>query len=290
MTMKPRVDNVLTRLLTLASLSLCLAGCATHQLPPPGMVPTPLVDALMTDRGGMPGAAPDISIGVLPAGFPGALIPDGPVHVVGGMKNAGEITAIFADSTRRLAAVFEQLFAQRGFTRPETQRASGFRAGFGAATYFCNDSAMVSAAPLGGAERNFARVTYRVSHGPQTCGAYGSRPVPIDEDTLALPALTAPPGVRVRGTGGGGGSSGINSNAEMTGQGIVLADVLAHYTSQLVAAGWTAAGAPAIGGRVAAQFFEAKGSKGVRWHGVLMIAGDATAIQLTLNMSSRPIQ
>jgi hypothetical protein len=243
---------------------------------------------LLSDRGVQ--QATQFSVGVLPPGYPTTLVPSGPVHIVGGMTSAaGEMIVVLADSTRRLPAVMEQLFEQNGFTRPPPSRGSGFSPGFGSSSsYFCKDSAMVLAMPLAGAERNFVRITYRVSHG-RFGGCGGMRPSYATSESdvrLELPPLTAPSGVRVGLSGGGGSSSGVHSDAEMTGQGIVVADVLSHYSKQLVAAGWTAS-APAIGERLAAQFFEAKDAKGGAWEGVLMVAGTATAIKLSLEMNPR---
>jgi hypothetical protein len=199
------------------------------------------------------------------------------------MAAGDQITVIFADSTRRLAAVPEQHFEHAGFTRPAPSPGSGFSSGSGPYSFFCKDGATVSAQPLTELERHLVRVSYRRVRGRSSCDTFHREPLP---GYLRLPALTPPPGVHVRRSGGGSGGSGVNSHAEVSGTALVPAAIVAHYAAQLVAAGWTAS-EPAISARVAAQFFEAKDTAGAAWEGVLMAAGSETALTVTLNMQRR---
>jgi hypothetical protein len=199
------------------------------------------------------------------------------------MTAGDQITVVFADSTRRLAAVLEQLFQSAGFTRPAPSPGSGFSSGSGPYAFFCGDSAMVSADPLTGSDHYFARVSYRRLRGRASCPAFSRAP---SQQQLQLPELTPPAGVHVRGSHGGGSDGAVNSSAEMTGTALVPSAMLAHYAAQLVAVGWTAA-APAVSERVAAQFFETKDSSGARWEGVLMTVGNGTAITASLTMHPR---
>jgi hypothetical protein len=257
------------------------AACAKSKAGAPVLLPAPLVSALMGDRVDPLRGSPDYSVGTLPTGYPSVLVPSGPVTIVGGMVTPDQIVAVFADSTRRLAAVFEQTFVQAGFTRPAPTPASGFQSGSGTYSYFCNDSATVQAEPLSGVNRHAAKVTLRKSRFSACSGMRGS--LAREETRLDLPRLTAPAGARVRSSGGGYGGDGVSSRASMTGTALVPATVLAHYASQLTAAKWTAHPA-AISPRIAAQYFEAADTTGAKWAGILMIVGDDTAIDLTLNM------
>jgi hypothetical protein len=72
----------------------------------------------------------------------------------------------------------------------------------------------------------------------------------------------------------------------MTGTALAPSAVIAHYATQLVAAGWTAE-APAVSERVAAQFFETKDASDAPWEGVLMAVGSGTAITVSLSMHPR---
>jgi hypothetical protein len=258
-------------------------GCASSGRPTPVSIPVSLAAALIDDRGSASRAPRQFTVGTLPPGYPATLVPPGPVRIVGGMTAGDQITVIFADSTRRLAAVLEQHFEHAGFTRPAPSRGSGFFSGSGPYSFFCKDSATVSAQPLTGSERNLARVTYRRVRGRSSCDTFDREPLP---GSLRLPALTPPPGVRVQRSGAGSEGSAVNAHAEVSGRALLPAAIVAHYAAQLVAAGWTAS-EPAISARVAAQFFEAKDTAGAAWEGVLMAAGSETALTLTLNMQRR---
>jgi len=264
-------------------LLVIVAGCARKQLAGLTSIPVPLVSALIDDRGFQTSASPKYSVAQLPPGYPVTLVPTGPVRIVGGMIRGDEVVAVFADSTRRLAAVMEQVFQQHGYVRPEPTPGSGFSPGSGPYSYFCGDSGMVSVQPLAGSNRAFARVTYRPMRGYGSCRMYQPTRPP---DQLMLPELKPPAGVHVSGSGGGSGSDGVNSRAEMTGADLSASMIVAHYAAQLVAAGWTAE-TPAVSQRVAAQYFEAKDASGGSWEGVLMATGSKTALTISLNMHHR---
>lgn len=270
----------------LVFLLVIVAGCASNRPAPQASLPASLVTALVDDRGSPTRASPEYSVGTLPPGYPATLVPSGPVRIVGGMTSGDQIVAVFADSTRRLAAVLEQLFEHSGFTRPAATPGSGFSSGSGPYSFFCKDSAMVSAEPLTGSNRNLARVNYRRYRGRSACPTVGPQP---SEHQLALPRLMPPAGVSVGRSHGGSGGSEVNSSAEMTGTALVPSAILAHYAAQLVAAGWTGA-APAVSDRVAAQFFETKDASRAPWEGVLMAVGSGTAttVSLTMNMREKP--
>ena len=271
---------LLRRLFVSTFLFVLAAGCATNRHATPASIPEPLVTALLDDRGSATRAAPEYTVNALPPGYPATLVPTGLVRIVGGMKSSDQIVAVFADSTRRLAAIFEQLFEHEGFARPPAAPGSGFSSTTGPYSFFCNDSAMVSAEPLTGSARNFVRVTYRRVRGYYGCRSLSAAP---SQGQLHLPELKAPVGVHVAGTHGGSGNGGINSSADMTGTALVPAAILAHYAAQLVAAGWAAA-APAISENVAAQFFEVKDSSGALWEGVLQSVGSGATNSVSLSM------
>src|SRR5258708_25714599 len=187
-----------------ASALVVAVGCAGNQQAARAVLPAPLVTALITDRGEATRPSPAYAVGTLPAGYPASLVPTGPVTIVGGMKSGGEVVAVFADSTRRLAAVFEELFTQAGFTRPEPTPASGFSGGSGPYPVSFRDRVMVSVEPLTGAARNFARANVRTMRGYNPCKQFGEPP---RRDQLTLPALTPPPGVHMSRSGGGYGGA-----------------------------------------------------------------------------------
>jgi hypothetical protein len=277
-----------TRLVGPIASPVCLllivaAACARQQSAP--AIPVPLAAALIDNYGSATPTTPEFAVGKLPPGYPPTLVPSGPVRIVGGMRTDQQVVAVFADSTRRLAAVFEQLFEESGFKRPAPSPGSGFSSGSGPYSFYCRDSATVMAAPLTGADRNTVRVTYRQPRGYSAC-PMRDRALPSEEQ-LPIPELRPPPGVHARRSGGGGGGGESHTSAEITGAGLVPSTIVAHYAAQLVAAGWTTPG-PANSERLAAQFFETKDASGAPWDGVLMAFGTSTAMDLSLTMHRRP--
>lgn len=265
-----------------AVLALATGCMANRPMMKAQAIPAPLVTALINDRGAVVRPSPAYVVGELPKRYPASLVPSGPVTIVGGMTNGDEIVAVFADSTRRLSAVLEDLFRAAGFVRPAPAPGTGFFPSSGPNRYFCRDSVNVSAEPLTGAERNFVRVNYEVQRGRRTCG-FPSAPLPRTE--LRVPALTPPPGVRV-GSSHAGGSPGVSSSTELFGAALEPSAIMAHYAAQLTSAGWVAS-APAIGERVAVQFFRAKDDSGSDWEGTMTVVGSATGVTASLSMHVR---
>lgn len=265
--------------------SACASANARHtRSSAVAVLPVPLVTALLDGRFNSLRAGPSYAVGELPSGFPSALVPSGPVRIVGGMATGTDVVAIFADSTRRLAAVFEDVFAGAGYTRPPARKGAGFSAGSGSSSLFCKDSAMVQAEPLVRTNRDLTRVTYSRLRNGASCSGMTSEPP--DPGSLTLPELVPLAGTRVASSRGGSSSASVSSEAQVTGAALVPSVILAHYTAQLVAAQWTAA-PPAVSARVAAQFFEAKGESGTIWDGILMAVGTDRALTLTLTMRPR---
>lgn len=266
-----------------ASLLLAIvAGCAPHRQVAPASIPLPLASALIDDRFSPTRSSPDFRVEQLPPGYPAVLVPTG-AKIIGGMTAGEESVAIFADSTRRLAAVMEELFEKNGYTRPQPTPGSGFSSASGPYSYFCGDSGTVSVEPLAGPNRAFARVTYRRMHGSGFCRR-GELVRAASE--LTLPELKPPAGVHVSRTQGSSNGEGVESAAEVTGADLSASTILGHYAAQLVAAGWSAE-TPAVSQRVAAQYFEAKDGSGGSWEGVLMASGGKTAVTISLTMHRR---
>jgi hypothetical protein len=252
--------------------SACSRRAASTQ---PQALPMPLVSALM---GQGESRKLQYTVGSLPAAFPTVLRPPATVTIVGGMERGQQVIGVFADSSRPLAVVFENLFEQAGLKRQIERRPSGFSGRFGATGQFCNDTSFAFVNST--AEPNVVSVSYYRGRG-MTCGEDSA----VGPD-LEIPPLTPPPGVRVPSSGGGSGSRGVDARAEMTGTNLKTGPILGHYSAQLVAAGWKA-DPPAISEHVSAQFFEARTATGQVWIGTMIITGTDTALSLTINMHPR---
>ena len=266
-----------------SALAALVAGCAANRQAAPPAIPEPLASALITNPFSSSRGEANFAVGKLPAAYPVRLVPSGPVTIVGGMTTRDETVAVFADSTRRLAAVFQQLFEQAGYARPPQSPSRGFSSPVGPSISYCGDSGTVSVEPLTGSNRTFARVQFRPSHTGNPCRAMERV---IQPNELTLPPLAPPPGAHVGRWGGNGGTSVVSSNAEITGADLVPSAIVAHYAAQLVAAGWTAE-TPAISDHVAAQWFAAKDSSGAPWDGVLVASGSRSKLNLALTMNPR---
>lgn len=264
---------------TAAVLALSTAASLAAQSTP-APLPAALISALYGDR---QYGYTNYSVGEVPPGYPKALVPPAPARIIGGMANGPEVVAIFDDSTRRLPAFMEELFAQQGYVRPKPAPGSGFWPGFGESFSFCNDSASVSAAPLSGPNRTYARVTFR--RGRDLCRLY-VQPQQHSETDLTFPELKAPVGVTASGGTGGGADGAKTSNARITGPDLHAAAIVAHYAAQLTAAGWTG-DAPATTNAAAAQVFHAKDQSGSWWDGVLIAYGTSTELRALLEMHPR---
>src|SRR5689334_19560843 len=186
----------------LVSPVISIATAQQSSASTPSALPVPLVNALFNSRGSLWGIRPEYFVGALPSWFPAALVPPAPARIVGSMLVGNEIVAVFssADSTRRLAADFEQIFVRAGFVRPKPAPGSGFSPGYGSSTSFCSDSASVSAQEVG-EDRNLAQVTFRGDMGAG-CRSFTPPPRAVAE-RLSLPELKPPSSVQVLGSSGG---------------------------------------------------------------------------------------
>lgn len=254
----------------LAGGLLASTACA-HQKPATQLLPAALVAALSGD--GPRATQQRYTVDSLPSEFPKALRPSG-VRIVGGLTRGSQTLGVFADSSRLLAPVFDQLALQMGLRHPPVRPNSGFSSsGYGGSGRLCNDSALVYIAPT--SDPHVVTVSYQQLRG-MGCDARDRGP------DLVIPALKPPPGVRV-GISGGGYGSDVHASADVTGTDLTPGPILDFYAAQLVAAGWKA-DAPAVSDRVAAQFFEARSTAGQPWEGTMIVIGSGTSLSLTINM------
>lgn len=245
-------------------------------------LPAPLVGALMAGARGEPPSEAAYYVGALPPGWPTALTAAGSATVVGGMSASGQLVAIFADTTRRFLAGYIAQLESAGWKEPEPPDFGGFRQaspasrGFQSSGYqggqLCRDSAGVAARAVPGAERGaFVHVMYRRIE----AGCQRTVFPPINSGMLELPALRAPQSARgATGGGSSGSSASITAATRFTDTTLTASQVVAHYSAQLVAAGWTASDS-ASHERIASQAFDARDKDGHPWSGsITVIATD----------------
>ena len=251
-------------------------------------LPADLVTALLAGPGSVGGSAIKYYVGAPPPGWPSALLPAPPAVIVGGRQGTPQLTAVFADSTVRLPlSAYVKRIEDAGWTKPAADNAAGFQREDARYGFWCSDSARVTASLVPGVgSMAYVRVTYlpmpRGTCVPTPGGsADRSRP-----SLLTLPVLRPPAGARFTMSGGGSSSNSLQSNARLIDATIDAAQVLAHYSAQLTAAGWRAF-APALDTTLVAQLFEARDDSGTTWRGTLLVVPNGTTRDVTL-MMSRP--
>lgn len=277
------MTHLLARTFALALAATCTTTSISAQSST-RMLPEPLVNALMGSLGsGGTVDPPQYFVGTLPTGFPAALVPSGPVTVMGGARTGYVTVVVLADSTRRLAPVIEALFESAGFARPATTPASGFNAASEPFRFFCKDSLQLAVDPVLENDREMARITMRRARG-QACAMF-TYPSPATA-TLKAPVLRPLAGTHVSDSGGGQGSGYLDIGAVVAGASLETSAILAHYTAQLAKAGWTLS-TPAISPRVSVEYLEAADDVGKRWWGTLMVSGTPSTMDVKLVMRSR---
>lgn len=265
-------------LLVLAAAAPVCAQSAPASLPAP--LPVSLVTALFS--GSQPvGRRTVYTIGEPPAGWPMELWPPGSA-ALGGMKDGRTLVAVFSDTTRRPLAGYLTQLRNAGFSQP-TPRGNGFASSGGPFSWYCRDSATVTArmapSPAGA---SYLRVSY--ARGSRPSCSQQDTPIPRRPEVLELPELPPPAGLQSGHSGSSGSSNGISAEGELRGTSVTPAAVLAHYARLLSAAGWTA-DVSAADSSSAVQLFGARDAGGRQWRGTLSVFATATGRNVTLVMN-----
>ena len=246
----------------------------------PASIPVSLVTALFSGSESV-GRGTVYTIGDPPAGWPMELWPPGSA-ALGGMTEGRMLVAVFADTSRRPLANFFTLLRNAGFTQPTPPRGNGFMSSGGPFSWYCRDSALVTArmapSPLG---VSYLRVSY--ARGSRTNCSVQNMEMPRRPEILELPELPPPPGLRATGSGSTSSGSGLSSHGTLSGTSVTPADVLGHYARLLSAAGWTAEKAVADSG-AAVQLFRTHDANGRSWQGTLSVFATPTGRNVNLDM------
>lgn len=243
-------------------------------------LPVSLVTALYSG-GQAAGPRTVYTIGEPPAGWPMELWPSGG-GAVGGMTQGRTLVAIFADTSSHPLANYLRLLRSAGFTQPTRRGGNGFGSSGGPFSWYCRDSAVVTArvvpAPAG---RAYLRVSY--APGGRSSCVMAEPTFPRSQSTLELPALPPPRGVRAGHAGSSASSDEVSSEGTLQDTTLAPSVLLAHYAKLLTSAGWTAAGATSDS-TAAAQLFHAHDATGRAWQGVLSVFATTTGRSVALAM------
>ena len=266
------------RRMTCFCLVLTVAGTprsSRAQEQNPATIPTELALALLDGGEYESGRrATRIFVGRAPDGIPQKLTSFEGGTVIGGARFAQNSVAVIAFTlppNQVLLSADRELRA-RGLTSPPPP--GGDRGGFVSNNYsspwgnlYCADSAAISlgaaAAPNGG---TYLKVSYTRNQQFSAC----TRRVRASfaEVEFKFPALLPPPGMLSRSSGSGMGGGSASASAVLTGP-LKPADLLAHYRSQLDAAGWRTQAPVASGDDAALAYVEATDSTGAAWRGLM---------------------
>lgn len=273
------------RFVSVAALWLVLPVAARAQdVPvPASTVPAQLVSALITAARGGADDSSTYFVGALPPGWPAGAAAPASAVVVGGMADRGTLIGIFDSPDARPVITFDSLFESRGWRRPSfLTRQTGFQSSPTEASFFCRDSASVSANPApspGG--HHYVQVRFTPRSRTSSCSATQKKTV--IPGMLELPKLLPPKGSYSLGGGGHGGQDEQLASALVERTTLTPKELLDHYATQLSAAGWTALPMTSTD-RSAVQSFDARDTSGGPWAGALSVAASGKMLGVTLWM------
>ncbi|HEX6053291.1 MAG TPA: hypothetical protein VFZ21_28680 [Gemmatimonadaceae bacterium] len=297
---RPRSSLLIVVALALTLASPTRAQIVSERGNPQEMIPRDLVVALLSF--GQPGNV-DIRVGKVPEDIPPEFIPPG-ADLIGSMSQFENVVVVLGVSEPPDSAVgvMATRLVSSGWTKPPSIAARmPMRAGFvsadfagagtdGLPSYLCRGEAMVNLSAMyrmsGG---SLLKVNYsRSSRNPVCREQQGERAFRSPYDDAPIPTLRAPAGTMM--TGGSGMSSssdGVSMHARVSGR-LKPVDLVAHYDTQMKAAGWT----PLADGAVeflAARRYQKLDDRKRTWFGTLyaIVTPQANEHEVALHLTRR---
>ena len=264
----------------------------------PTSIPTELVVALL-EGNEYSGRQPRVIVGLPPDGMlPSVMSLEGGT-VLGGLTSDRSTIVVYSFTlppNQVILAADRQLRA-RGLTPPppppDATRGGFISSGFGytggGASGYCADSTGVALAALpapGGG--TYLKITQPRNQQHNFCHPRDERWRIMAMPTLKFPTLLPPPGMSSMGGGGGSGGNSASTSGQLTGP-LKPVEVVAHFRTQLDAAGWRTRTPVAIGDDAAIVYVEASDSTRIVWHGMmtaLQIAPSEVEVEIKM-MKSR---
>lgn len=253
-------------------------------------IPRELALALLTGFGPMDGTA--LHVSRIADGLPAAIVP-AEATVLGSLGRLTQSTTILAlphpeDEARRL---MQERVRASGFTpfAPAEPRQRGFVSSGVAmrpAGAYCRGDESLLLLVRG---RELGRSLVWLSHSKgRVDGGLCRVPPPSPRnfmDDLPVPALFPPDGFRSEGGGSGGGGDAYSLTARLIGDGTSEA-VVRHYTTQLVADGWSATERTSTDG-AAYQLLRREKDGTLAWSAVLLAVGPAGQGPMDVSLALR---
>ena len=224
------------------ALLIALIGVAplSAQQPASDAIPRELVLALIGGFG--PARQPmDIVVGRVPASFPANTLPAN-ATVLGGTERSAGVSVVLTvpESPDSAGAALVRHLERAGWRLADRGRREGFVAApIDLPRALCRESASLA---LNVRERAQGGSLVLLSSAPDNTRCEESeRRNPSRLDRPDLPALAAPAGARMLGSGMGGGREGREAFTRLESS-MTSTDLAAHYARQLTRAGWTVTG------------------------------------------------
>src|SRR5437763_5982309 len=287
---------MVTRSLVVALLTGVSRLAAGQQQPPtiPGDLAVALLDHGESQSGNR---TPRIVVGRAPAGIPGSLTKAEGAVVLGGVEypQSAIVVLSFTRPPNQAVLAFDNEIATHGWKPPRppenpyspqggfvsSEYFSGFTGGGEAATLFCSDSGVAtisySPAPGGG---TYLKVQHSRDIERSMCGRHVDFMI-TRQRLLKFPTLHAPVGMTQRGGGGGSGGADAETSGRLYGP-IDVADIVAHYLTELDSAGWKT-GRVATSGTVSVASLETTSPDGQQWIGAF-IASRVTPFEVVVSV------
>ena len=266
----------------LAATALMLAVPVARAQREPATIPTSLAAAVLGPLSSEMGLTPHFTVGRPPAGWPSALVLGAPWKVVGGVQLGPlRMTLFDGPHSRDLLSEYTALVTRAGYheaTFGEEVR-GGFVAGPRPRSY-CSDTNLVSII------RRDSTATTRSLLVHFTSGSDACTDARIDgrHAPLEIPPLHAPVGTRAMSRSSGWSMNSIEQEAQLEGT-APAAEVLDHYTRQLVAGGWTTSAPPLVVGGSGVQALSVRDKNGNEWSGMLAVITTGEQRSVTLKMA-----
>jgi hypothetical protein len=152
-------------------------------------------------------------------------------------------------------------------------------------TMFCGGAASLGIVELDSTATTRTLVASLMTGGNSApCATMSSTPTARSNEPLAIPPLHAPRGVAVRPGSRGWSNDAMELSAQLDTT-ISTDAILAHYASQLTAAGWKALGAPSRAEGVAAQQLSTREASGAEWRGAVFVVTVGNRRDVMLRMA-----
>lgn len=267
----------------------------------PASIPTELALALLQGGEYGWGRQPRVVVGRPPDGMLQSVMSFEGGTVLGGLTSDRSAIVIFAFTLppNQVVLSADRQLRARGLTPPppppDANRggfvSSSFGYGGGGANGYCADSTAVGLAsmpaPGGG---TYLKVTQLRNPQYNFCAPRDPRRGIMAVATLKFPALLPPPGMSSMGGGGGSGGNTTSISAQLTGP-LKPAELVAHYRTQLDAAGWRTRTPVAIGDDATIAYVEASDSTRAIWHGMmtaLQVGPSELEVEIKMMKSREP--